>query len=267
MELEEFIALHGPALEKNVARHNLILGLIERARSTTDHGYQLWSLGQPGACAMRTARAGRGILLGDVSESQAHYLAGITTEVDYPDVQGPDDTAKWFAVGAARLGLRFKEPKPLRIHALDRPPSRPDVPGQARVVEPGDAALLLEWKMAFIRDASTGDPAPTPKEIEALIARKRYFLWILDGEPVAMAAMGRQMRGCGAIAPVYTPPEHRGRGFGGAITAHVVDQIFASGRPIACLYTDLNNPAPNRCYAKLGFEKVCDCQVVPRDKD
>jgi GNAT superfamily N-acetyltransferase len=267
LELEEFVALHGPALEKNVARHNLILGLLERARGTTDHGFQLWSLGEPGACAMRTTRVGRGILLGDVSEEQAHRLAGMTADVDYPNVQGPDETAKWFAAGAAKLGLRFKEPEPLRIHALDRTPLRSDVPGFARGVESQDAALLLDWKMAFIRDASTGDPPPTPEDIEAVIARKRYFLWIVDGQPVAMAAMGRQMRGCGAIAPVYTLPDYRGRGFGGAITAHVVDRIFASGRPIACLYTDLSYPASNRCYEKLGFEKVCDCWVVPRDGD
>jgi GNAT superfamily N-acetyltransferase len=264
MELDEFIALHGPALERGVARHNLILGLLERAREVPDHGYMLWSLGEPGACAIRTPRVGRGILLADLTEAQARALARMTAGVDYPNVQGPDETTKWFAAEAETLGLRFTEPEPLRIHALTRPPTRPDVPGHARGVAPEDLSLLFDWTIAFAHDAQTHDPPPTPEEMQAIIARKRHFLWMLDGQPVAMAAMGRQMSGCGAIAPVYTPPEFRGRGFGGAVTAHVVDQIHASGRPIACLYTDLNYAPSNRCYAKLGFEPVCDCCVIPR---
>ena len=267
MEIDEFIALHGSALETNAARHNLVLGLLERAKGHVDHGFMLWSLGEPGACAIRTTRVGRGVLLGEVNETQARALARMTTDVDYPNVQGPDETAKWFAAEAETLGLRFHEPEPLRISALSRPPSRPDVPGAARGVTPEDAALLMDWSIAFARDADTHDPAPTPADIEGVIARKRHFFWMLDGQPVAMAAMGRQMRGCGSIAPVYTLPEWRGRGFGGAITAHVVDQIFAAGRPTACLYIDANNPASNRCYAKLGFEPVCDSWVIRRMKD
>jgi predicted GNAT family acetyltransferase len=34
--------------------------------------------------------------------------------------------------------------------------------------------------------------------------------------------------------------------------------IFSEGRKTACLYTDLRNPASNRCYAKLGFRPVCE---------
>ena len=267
MELDEFIAYHGAALEKNAARHNLILGLLERAKGTPDHNYMLWSLGGPGACAMRTTRMGRGVLLGEVDESQARQLARMTADLDYPTVQGPDETAKWFAAEAEALGLRFDPPEGLRILALTSPPLRPNVPGDARAVTPDDAALLLDWSVAFIRDAELRDPAPRPEDIEGVIARKRHFFWVVDSRPVAMAAMGRQMRGCGSIAPVYTPPEYRGRGFGGAITAHVVDQIHASGRPIACLYVDVGNPASNRCYAKLGFTPVCDVWLIPRATD
>ena len=64
MELAEFIALHGPALEANETRHNLILGLLERVKNKLDHGYLLWSLGEPGACALKTPLPGRGIILG-----------------------------------------------------------------------------------------------------------------------------------------------------------------------------------------------------------
>lgn len=73
-----------------------------------------------------------------------------------------------------------------------------------------------------------------------------------------MAGIVRRSRGAAAIAWVYTPPELRGRGYAGSVTAAVVEKIYAEGRKIACLYTDLRNPASNRCYAKIGFKPVCD---------
>jgi predicted GNAT family acetyltransferase len=39
--------------------------------------------------------------------------------------------------------------------------------------------------------------------------------------------------------------------------AAVVEAVFAEGRTTACLYSDLRNPASNRCYAKIGFKPVC----------
>ena len=266
MELEEFIALHEPALEKDPARHNLILGLLERARGNPDHNFRLWSLGEPGACAIRTGRAW-GVLLGEVDEVQARHLARDLADEDYPAVQGQDDTARWFVAEAETQGKRFTLRHQNHILALTRPPSRPDTPGDARPATAEDAALLMDWMVAFQRDANLDDPPPTPEGIADAIARRRYFLWMLGDQPVALAGQGRRMRNCGSIAPVYTPAEFRRRGFAGAITAHMVDQIFAEGRQIACLYVDVNNPASNRCYAKLGFTPVCEAHMFRRIAD
>ena len=63
---------------------------------------------------------------------------------------------------------------------------------------------------------------------------------------------------------VYTPPPLRGKGYGGSVTAAVVEQAFAEGKTMACLYTDLRNPFSNRCYAKIGFKPVCDSAHIPR---
>jgi GNAT superfamily N-acetyltransferase len=267
MELSEFIAFHAPALEANPARHNLILGLLERFKEKPDHNFLLWTLGGPGACALKTPGTLRGILLGDLNEAQARELAVTTAGLDYPSVHGEDEAPRWFVAEAERLGLHFDDGEHLRILALSRPPTRPDVPGMARPVAPEDADLLVEWTLAFHRDAGIGDLPPSPEEIADAIGRARHWLWIVDGQPVAMAATGRRMRGCMSIAPVFTQAEFRGRGFGGAITAAVVDQIFAQGYGTACLYAAAANPAPNRCYAKLGFEPVCDSWVFRRLQD
>ena len=67
-----------------------------------------------------------------------------------------------------------------------------------------------------------------------------------------------------AIAAVYTPPDLRRRGYAGSVTAAVAELAFAQGKRTACLYTDLRNPFSNRCYAKIGFEPVCDSLHYPR---
>jgi predicted GNAT family acetyltransferase len=60
------------------------------------------------------------------------------------------------------------------------------------------------------------------------------------------------------ISLVYTPPEERGRGYAGAVTAATVEAGYARGKTSASLFTDLRNPVSNRCYEKIGFRPVCD---------
>ena len=139
MELAEFAALHRPALEANPVRHNVILALLDQAQAMPDHNCLFWSLGEPGACAIKTPQPGRGIMLGELNEAQCAELARMTASLDYPSVAGPDDSPKWFVAAAEALGLRFRLGHAQRIHALSRPPTRPDAPGLARPAQDGRA--------------------------------------------------------------------------------------------------------------------------------
>jgi predicted GNAT family acetyltransferase len=106
-------------------------------------------------------------------------------------------------------------------------------------------------------EAVPHDPVPSREELERVAGEGRYTFWIAEGRPVSMAGMVRRLRNSAAITGVYTPPELRGRGYAGSVTAVVVERIFAEGKTIACLYTDLKNPFSNRCYTKVGFKPVC----------
>lgn len=50
----------------------------------------------------------------------------------------------------------------------------------------------------------------------------------------------------------------------GSVTAALVERAYAEGKAFVCLYTDLRNPASNRCYAKVGFAPVCGSVLLPR---
>jgi RimJ/RimL family protein N-acetyltransferase len=256
MELRDFIEFHRPALERDEIRHNLMLGLLARLLDTKQPDCRLWTLGAPGACAIQTTPR-HSIILGELDAAQCHAFADQTHHLDYPGVVGADGIAPLFVERAVERSVKFAEPTPELIHALRERPSYPQVSGTARLVGRDDAALFAEWLLAFFREAAPHEAVPPRERIEMTAAAGDYRFWIVDGEPVAMAGIVRRTRHAAAIAGVYTSPALRNRGYGGAATAAVVDAVFAEGRTAACLYTDLRNPASNRCYAKIGFKPVC----------
>jgi RimJ/RimL family protein N-acetyltransferase len=260
----DFLGYHRPALERDEVRHNVILANL--GRLALDHPPELrqWTLGAPGACAVQTP--GYPIVLGELIPAQCCALADETRVLDYPGVVGPDLTAFWFAEHAVELGLTFLEPIPQQIHVLRDKPNYPGAPGHARVIRPADGELFADWTIAFLREAVPHDPVPSRERLAQVAAEGRHQLWIVGGEPVSIAGIVRRTRYTAAIASVYTPPARRGRGYAGSVTAAVVERIFAEGKDAACLYTDLRNPASNRCYAKIGFKPVCNSWHYPRTR-
>ena len=153
---------------------------------------------------------------------------------------------------------------PQAIHALHDRPKYPGAPGKARRAEPGDIATVHAWATAFTREVLPHDSPPSEAGLLERLASGRLHLWEVEGRPVALASFVRETRRTGALALVYTPPEWRGRGFGGSVTAAVADAIFEAGKTSVCLYTDLRNPFSNRCYARIGFEVVGPAWHFPR---
>jgi RimJ/RimL family protein N-acetyltransferase len=264
MQLAEFIAFHAPALERDEVRHNLILAIMAQA-ARVNPAVETWTLGEPGACAIKWP--GRLIVLGEVTREQCHVLAEATRDLDYPGVVGLDPGPAWFVERAGELGLRFSpEPIPQRVHVLRRKPLFPGAPGAARQTRPEDGPLLADWLEAFHSEAVPHDPPTVREALEKVAGHGRHTFWIVDGMPVSVAGVARRLATAAAIAPVYTPPALRGRGFAGSVTASVAERLFAEGKTAVCLYTDLRNAASNRCYAKIGFTGVCDSCVYLRTR-
>jgi predicted GNAT family acetyltransferase len=155
---------------------------------------------------------------------------------------------------AIELGLTFPEPIAHQIHTLREKPNYPGAPGHTRVISPADVEPFADGTTAFMREAVPHDPPPSRDRLAQIAAEGSHQFWIVDGEPATMAGIVRRTRNAAAIAGVYTPLSLRGRGYAGLVTAAVVERIFMEGKTAACLYTNLRNPASNRCYAKIGFE-------------
>ena len=256
MDLAEFAEMHVPALEADEVRFNLQIAAIASALTDRPAGFRHWALGAPGHCAVQWP--GRAIVLGNLDQAECQELAKSTMQIAYPGVVGSDQTSRWFVHEATAMGALFEDPIPQRIHALASAPRYPGVAGSARPVHAADAPLLLEWLVAFHQQAVPHDPSPEPANVEKAAASGRFLFWTVDEQPVSVAAIARRLQHTGAISAVYTPPEQRGRGYAGSVTAAVADRLFAEGKTAVCLYTDLRNPMSNRCYAKIGFSAHCD---------
>jgi GNAT superfamily N-acetyltransferase len=121
--------------------------------------------------------------------------------------------------------------------------------------------LLESWLAAFRQElADLGGPGAGL--IEDRISHGGLTLWEAGGAPVSLAGGTRPVEGVVRLGPVYTPPEHRGRGYGGAVTAAVSRAALAAGAAHVVLFTDRANPTSNALYHRLGYRPVEDRLVL-----
>lgn len=262
MELAAFASRHLPALKGDEIAFTVQIAVIEAAVKNPTEGLAFWSLGEPGQMAIKTP--GRNILLGPIGESGSQQLATLTKDIPYPGVMGPRTAARQFVTAATAQGAAFSQAVEMRVHSLTVAPRYPGANGVPRLVEASDTALLFAWLSAFQAEAVPHEPAPTLAGAERAAASGRYWFWTVDGEPVSVACIHRPLRTSAAIGAVYTPPGLRGHGYAGSVVARGCEDIFASGKRAACLYTNLANPASNRCYEKIGFRGHCDTAMFHR---
>ncbi len=136
--------------------------------------------------------------------------------------------------------------------------------GKSRRPTLADVPLLTSWAVAFHDEATPHDAPPEPVAIDRAVRDGHVMLWTLNGQPVSQAAIVRRTATTAGISQVYTPPALRNRGYAGAVTAATAERLFAEGLTGVYLFTDLSNPASNRCYARIGFRQTGEMLYQPR---
>ncbi len=149
------------------------------------------------------------------------------------------------------------------IYSLDAVVPPPVPAGGSRPATSDDRELLVRWWGEFSAEALGAldqDEEEDGHSVDHRLAAagSGIALWEVDGEPVSLVAFGSPTPTGIRIGPVYTPPEHRGRGYASALTAQVSAEQLAAGRRFCFLYTDLGNPTSNKIYVAIGYRRVCD---------
>ena len=184
--------------------------------------------------------------------------------IEVPGVNGDVETVDRFCPAwTAGTALEAKTWIQLRQFALgDLVPPDPPPPGRARPAATGDFELAMRWFDAFGEELGLPERMPEPRTRQQI---QDGMLWLWDDDadtPVALALRTVAAEGVARIICVYTPPEHRGRRYGGAVTAACSADALAREAERVVLFTDLDNPAPNAVYQRIGYRPLGDHRVV-----
>ncbi len=211
------------------------------------------------AVAMRTQP--RNLLLSKIQDfgaieaiAQNLYL----TENSLAEVNAPNAEAKAFAETWRSLTSQSYEIKmALRAFQLKQIEKISQATGELRQATERDRQLLIDWFEAFVVEALGIAATNTERAVERHLQRGTAYLW-QDETPVSMACnVGITPNGA-RISTVYTPPEHRGKGYASSCVAALSQTLLSRGHKYCFLFTDLANPTSNHIYQAIGYQSVGD---------
>jgi uncharacterized protein len=134
-----------------------------------------------------------------------------------------------------------------------------------RAPEPSERNALCAWRLAYDIEAIGAPDTPEQRArastyLDAQITDGRVWVAVDNGVPVSIAGFNAELSDMVQLGGVYTPPEHRGRGFAKAAVAGALLAARERGVSRAVLFT--GNASAVRTYAALGFVRVGEYSVV-----
>jgi predicted GNAT family acetyltransferase len=262
--------LAGDYLTVREAEHSFLLG---RLRSLRDHP------DRPTDAYLAIVRDAEAVHLVAVHAPPDHLVLSLAERPDVVDlvvadvltrperpsgVMGPVDVvrrfvATWEAAGGPQASLVLRT-RTYRLDEVISPAQPPE--GAARTAVRGDVTTVGPWVVAFVAEALPHEP---PGEAsEEVVTRwmedpgRIVWLWEAGGLPVSMAVAGNRTPNGRRIGMVYTPPEHRRRGYAGSLVAAASQSELDTGRSFCVLDTDRANPTSNHVYKAIGYRAVVD---------
>jgi uncharacterized protein len=146
----------------------------------------------------------------------------------------------------------------MRVHQLSQMQSIAHATGKIRLAVESDRHLLIDWIQAFVKEALRANEARSDSErwVERKLQKQSLYVW-QDRETVSMAAYGGTTPSGIRVNAVYTPPEHRGRGYATSCVAGISQKLLNQYK-YCFLLTDLANPTSNHIYRKIGYLPMDD---------
>ncbi|TDB95841.1 GNAT family N-acetyltransferase [Actinomadura sp. 7K534] len=268
-DLDEFMAAAGGFLHDDPARNTVALTVTGDMRAEGpevrkdvlfgwwpggEHveGAFLWTPSYPPLLSAMPERAARN--LADVLAEREAALPGVSGSQAATEAFADEWKRRTGAASRVTMHQRL-----YRLGELEVPDPLPA--GTARTANRDERPLMLEWATAFWTEVDEHGPVNTAM-MDARLETGRIALWEAGGQPVAMAWWSPVAAGMSRVSAVYTPPEHRRRGYGAAVTTKATRSAMEEGATDVVLFTDLANPTSNAVYHRLGYRPVEDRMVL-----
>ena len=254
-----------PALSRQEAENHLVLGILTDLLG----GRPRLADSEPVLCAVEDDSgkleaagvwAGPALIVTqgrpDAMEALAEFM--VSHDLRPPGVSGPADAATAFAIAWTQAADEPHTPgrklKIMELRSIAAAPRR--IGGSLRPAEADDLPLLSSWTQAFESELRLR-PGERARDLPWRIEQNRLFVWC-DPTPVSMAAAAGPTPGGVRVNLVYTPPEHRGRGYAPACVAALSQRLLDSGRRSVFLFVDADNRITTQMYRSIGFQTACD---------
>jgi GNAT superfamily N-acetyltransferase len=275
-DAEGYLAAALGTLERSEVANGLVLGVPLRLRLHPERftitPYLATVHDAQGALAGAAVRTPPYHLVVHVEDAVAAQAAGdAVIEALLADVQarrvapnGVNGRVPWSEAFARcweqAAGVRARLTTALRAFELRAVVPPEPCPGAVRKAGPEDFDAVRRFLYAFDAEALPNEPTTRSDDsIRLMLGDGGIYLWVLPGgEPVCLVAKSRPLLHGITIAPVYTPPEQRGRGYASNCVAAVSRLLLDAGWQYVTLFTDLANPTSNSIYQKVGYRPVCD---------
>ncbi|PYO43204.1 MAG: GNAT family N-acetyltransferase [Gemmatimonadetes bacterium] len=133
--------------------------------------------------------------------------------------------------------------------------------------EAGELELLVEWRTSFSVEALGAPNTPDLRRAsraDVLLQHERGADWVLISgtRPVAYSVFNAMLPEIVQIGGVWTPPEHRGRGYARSVVAGSLLAARKQGVQRAVLFADPTNAMARAAYLAIGFRIVGDYGLV-----
>ncbi|MFC8205026.1 GNAT family N-acetyltransferase [[Kitasatospora] papulosa] len=265
--VDAFLETAGPSLAARPAENTLLLTVTATLREGGPHAYGAgdpvlgWWRGADGEVAGALVRTPpHPPVLGSAAPEA---VAALADALPLPRI----DADRAAATALAARWPRHRVDEEHRLYRLGAAvPPFPAPAGRPRAADTADRALLVAWTRAFCAETGqSGDRAE--RVVDERTAHGGLTLWETDGVPVSMAGVSRRIAGTVRVSAVYTPPEHRGRGYAAAVTAEAGRLAREDGAAEVLLFADLANPTSNALYLRIGYEAVSDRLLITAEPE
>ena len=251
-------------LVNHEALHNVMLGLCNALIYNPERFHEKPYLadveidGDIAAVAMRIPP--KGLMLSQVKDLRAVEAIAQNlhlTQKLLPGVNAPTASAKAFAeVWYSLTSQSYQIKMALRAFQLEQVQPISDALGDLRRAQSGDRQLLMHWYAAFSQEA-LGSVESVERVVDRHLQQGTAYLWENE-TPVSMASRVGITPNGARVGLVYTPPEHRRKGYGNSCVGALSQTLLNQGYPYCFLFTDQANPTSNHIYQAIGYQAVGD---------
>lgn len=176
-------------------------------------------------------------------------------------ILGPDNQTKFVIEELGLLNEHYDANSQEGLYEINLENlDQPQIPPGYSIIEASKASkdTLIEWMKGYEIEALCADKnSELQTRVENKVARlMKADCWVLikEGIDVSLSAFNARIEGMVQIGPVWTPPEHRNKGFSRLLVANSLVSEKNKGTKTAILFAD--NPAAVRLYESIGFKII-----------